>query len=609
MPPRLTTEKFLEKVVKVHGDKFDYSKVEYIDGRTPVTLICREHGEFYPWPSTLLRSSGCKKCNVRTAKKTVIEKAKQQFIEKAISIHGGKYDFSSFDYQRSDIKSTVICPSHGGFEAKPNNILSGKGCPMCGRENTARALSGRKILKNKDKLLSLTEAFIKKATAAHDGKYNYSKATYVNTETKLIIICPEHGEFAQRAGLHLKGAGCKKCADIAKGRKRAEGAGRTFVERAHNIHNNRYSYEKAVYVRTSDKVIITCPTHGNFNQTPNAHLGGAGCPHCGTERMADACRIDTPEFIRRARAIHGDYYDYTKVNYIGNKEKIVIICPTHGEFTQTPTGHLNGGCQRCGYKIQGDSVRYTTAMFLADAAKVHGDKYDYSLVTYTGAAKPVTVICREHGHFTTTYAHHVKRKQDCPSCMNRDMDTDKFIAHARAVHGNLYDYSKTNYTKAKSKVIIICPKHGEFEQVAWNHTDGIGCPACVDHLNSKGSRRIEEWLTDNKITFEREKSFAGLYSTKPNAETYRLRFDFFVPSHNLLIEYDGKQHFEPVDIFGGTEGHNRLVANDQRKNQWTIDNDYNLLRIAYYDDDVIEQILAENLLTTQSLTLQSAGAA
>ncbi|GHA31633.1 DUF723 domain-containing protein [Photobacterium aphoticum] len=599
MPPKLTTKVFIEKAREVHGDKFDYSKIEYVDGKTPITVICLEHGEFRPWPSTFLRGSGCKKCNVRDAKRYVIERSKEAFKQKAKLVHGYIYDYSKFDYQRSDLKSVIICAKHGEFMMNPNNHLSGRGCPSCANEDRKRALVARKfnITPSKTPIIceQLTCTFIEKAIAEHGDRYDYSNSQYVNSSTKVAIICHEHGEFMQQPSLHLRGAGCKKCADIAKGKKRSKIAAEQFIQRAREVHDDYYEYTKVVYKKSSQKVVITCYKHGDFELRPNNHLRGVGCAKCAAERVADQQRMTLEEFISRASMVHNNLYDYSKVVYVNSAEKVIIICSKHGEFKQTAIAHLNGGgCKACGHERTNASKSYDKTKFIEDAKAVHGEKFDYSMVKYKGSAKPVTVICPEHGPFTTTYEHHAKRGQSCPSCRNRDMDTDKFIQRSREIHGDKYDYSKAKYTVAKGRVCIICPEHGDFKQVAWNHMDGIGCPYCFDWQNSKGSQRIESWLKENDIDFEREKKFDDLY-TFSTSRKYHLRFDFFIPNCNLLIEYDGKQHFEPVEIFGGNEGYEKLLSNDQKKRDWVDKCGYKLLRIAYSDDDNIEQILNDHI--------------
>ena len=185
--------------------------------------------------------------------------------------------------------------------------------------------------------------------------------------------------------------------------------------------------------------------------------------------------MNTQEFIEKAKKIHGDKYDYSKVEYVHSHTKVCIICPKHGEFWQAPRHHLNGnGCPYCAGKI-----RLTTEEFIRRAKEVHGDKYDYSKVEYVHSHTKVCIICPKHGEFWQMPLHHLKGG-GCPNCVgNKRLTTEEFIRRAKEVHGDKYDYSKVEYVNARIKVCIICPEHGEFRQTASEHLRGQGCPKCA----------------------------------------------------------------------------------------------------------------------------------
>lgn len=175
-------------------------------------------------------------------------------------------------------------------------------------------------------------SFIWKAIQKHGYRYNYTKTKYINSSTKVCIICPIHGEFWQFPYDHLYGRGCSKCSGTKKLNNKE------FIEKAKEIHDDKYDYSKVEYKGNKIKVCIICPVHGEFWQRPNDHLSGYGCNNCyGTHLYT------TEEFIEKAKQVHGDNeYDYSKVEYKGAHTKICIICPKHGEFWQTPCNHLNG---------------------------------------------------------------------------------------------------------------------------------------------------------------------------------------------------------------------------------------------------------------------------
>ena len=255
----------------------------------------------------------------------------EEFINKANKVHNGKYDYSKVEYVNAKTKVCIICPEHGEFWQTPNNHLSGKGCALCANENKLHLYN-----KSNDK-------FISEAQMIHNGKYDYSKVEYVNAKTKICIICPEHGEFWQTPHNHLQGQGCPKCSPTLKLNKDV------FIENSNKKHNGKYDYSKVKYINNRTKVCIICPEHGEFWQTPSNHMYGYGCAKCANSLNAENHTSNTDIFIEKARQIHNDKYDYSKVNYVNSRTKVCIICPEHGEFWQTPDAHLsNKGCPKCG---------------------------------------------------------------------------------------------------------------------------------------------------------------------------------------------------------------------------------------------------------------------
>lgn len=329
MTKKLTTDQFIEKAKEVHGDRYDYLKVVYVKAIQKVIIICKEHGEFEQTPSKHLLG-GCKQCAMETL---AIKKRSStpQFIQKAKAVHGdNKYDYSKVVYVKAVQSIIIICKQHGEFYQTPNHHLTGYGCNKCG----GRAKSN-------------TQEFIEKAKEVHGDRYDYSKAVYIKSTQKIIIICKTHGEFGQQPSNHLSGQGCSKCANIIKGYFKRSNT-QEFIENVKAIHGTTYDYSKVQYVQRNEKVIIVCNEHGEFEQLPSIHLMGCGCPKCAIIKNADIAKSNTHEFIEKAKRIHGDQYDYTKVEYEIAKDKVIIICKIHGEFQQTPYSHLSGrGCPKC----------------------------------------------------------------------------------------------------------------------------------------------------------------------------------------------------------------------------------------------------------------------
>ena len=434
----------------------------------------------------------------------------EEFIKKAKAVHGDKYDYSLVDYKNCKIKIKIICPIHGVFEQTPDKHLNDKnGCKKCASEKL------REDRKDKD--------FIQRAKAIHGDKYDYSLVDYKNNQTKVKIICPIHGIFEQNAYYHINGGGCPECS--RKKIKKEASNKEEFIKKIKEIHGDKYDYSLVEYKNSRTKVKIICPIHGIFEQTPNNHLLGAGCPDCSGRK-----RLTTEEFAQRARAIHGDKYDYSLVDYKNNKTKVKIICPVHGIFEQTPLCHLSGNnCPQCSSLENGKKQTFTNIEFIEKAKEIHGDKYDYSLV---------------------------------------------------------------DYKNAHSKVSIICKKHGIFEQIAYRHLDGGGCPSCSNISN--GEEIINNYLVENNITFEIQKKFDGLVD-----KSY-LTYDFYIPSKNLLIEFNGKQHYCWQKHLQPSY-HDFLIQkhHDWLKRKYAQKHNINLLSIPFKEIKNLKNILKERVIECQ----------
>ena len=277
----------------------------------------------------------------------------EEFIIKAKTKHGNKYDYSKVDYVNNTTKVCIICPEHGEFYQSPYKHIIGQGCPLCSKTKT-----------------STTSDFIKQANKIHNNKYNYSKVEYTNNRTKVCIICPEHGEFWQDPHNHLKGKGCPICSKSKIKTKKY--TTETFINAAKKIHGDRYDYSETEYVDITTKVKIICQEHGVFYQTPYLHLKGNGCKQCACDTLGLSKRKSTEQFIEEAKKIHGDKYDYSNTNYLTAKNKVCIICPSHGEFYQSPWKHITGcGCPKCVHHIsKGESEIYNFVVSLVGEENV-----------------------------------------------------------------------------------------------------------------------------------------------------------------------------------------------------------------------------------------------
>jgi len=194
------------------------------------------------------------------------------------------------------------------------------------------------------RLKNTINQFLLKAERAHQQKYDYSKVEYRGVHTKIEIICPTHGSFHQTPIAHTRGQGCPFCMRTGQFSTTDD-----FIKKAVVIHNNKYDYSLVAYVNSHTKVQFVCPIHGVFEQQPHGHLQGWGCEKCSYEYKGALSALGTDAFIRKAKLMHADFYDYSKVKYKNNAQKVEIICPIHGSFQQTPGAHTNkgSGCPTC----------------------------------------------------------------------------------------------------------------------------------------------------------------------------------------------------------------------------------------------------------------------
>lgn len=255
-------------------------------------------------------------------------------------------------------------------------------------------------------------------------------------------------------------------------------------------------------------------------------------------------RLTTTEFIRRSECKYPNLYDYSRVDYVDMKTPIKLICGVHGEFKQTPHTHLHyGGCSKCKY----DKQRTTFPEFIEKSRAVHGSKYNYTQVSYLNNKTLVKIICNIHGSFNQLPLNHLNG-MGCNKCKyeNQLLTTAQFTKRSNIIHNNEYDYSKSNYLGHKYKIMIICKKHGKFNQLAGDHLSGSGCPSCA---NRSYSKKEISWLTtlNNKnIQHAENGGQIQLPSTK-------LKVDGFDKTTNTVYEFYGDVFHGNPDKFNSTD--------------------------------------------------------
>lgn len=270
---------------------------------------------------------------------------------------------------------------------------------------------------------------------------------------------------------------------------------------------------------------------------------------------------------------HGRRYRY-------NGKALVLLCS--GDNDTCPKYRDKDGLCHLHYHDGSTwSHRFNTETFIVKARAAHGDKYDYSKVTYTKNSEHVTIIYPFHGEFQQKPSDHLSRSgtgkfRGCNMCRkSRPKDQQYWLGKAAEIHGDMYDYSLVKYTGSKQNVTIICRIHGPFEQKSEVHLTGCGCPTCN---HSQGELAVAKYLAAIGEHYEQQKKFDDCRNI------HKLPFDFFLPKYNALIEFDGKQHYKIMDFFGGEEGFRKIQFNDNIKNEFAARTNRPLLRIRYNEN-------------------------
>lgn len=344
-----------------------------------------------------------------------------------------------------------------------------------------------------------------------------------------------------------------------------------FLERARNKHGYKYNYPnlKDKVLSTDDIDIVYKGVL--YKQKVVKHITLGRCPEKNTTLKT------SEQFISEAKEVWGDKYDYSLTEYKGALRKIKVIYDGV-IFEQSAKSHLRYAPE---FNMNRD-------YFIKRSQDKWGkDKYDYSLVEYKHCKSKVKIIYRKTGEIfeQTPHLHLYRAPENIKLSVRKT--TEQFIKEANLVHDNKFSYEKTNYIKNQIKVIITCPIHSDFEQRPLSHLQGNGCPNCNE---SRGEKAIAKYLDKNNISYYRQHKFSDCRNI------FELPFDFYIPSKRMIIEFDGKQHFEPMVFFGGVENFEKLKLNDSIKNDYCEDNYINIIRIKYNQINNIEEILYNNLI-------------
>ena len=394
-------------------------------------------------------------------------------------------------------------------------------------------------------------------------------------ESRIQLFCLKHSCcYTTRATTNKDvTSSCPSC-NKEKQRLRTAQTFEEIRDRFLRYSNNQVTLERIEnrFQKRKEKAVLSCSLHGEFSGFFNYYLrrireGRLLCPFCSKVEFR---KKSGQSYLTKAKKIHGDNLDFSLVNFKNANERVVVICRKHGKFKTTMSAVVDrgAGCKKCAYIGR----RTTPEVFAEKARKIHGDKYDYSAVKCSFVVDNVDIICRKHGSFTQTVHAHL-RGSGCPSCAkeNKFKGLDVFLKEAREIHGDKYDYRlvKKLGKRKKIKVKVICPVHGVFKVTPFSHIVGhSGCPRCNE---SYGERRVSMFLEKYGIKYIREYKLDG----------YKYRYDFFLPDFNIFIEFHGKQHYVPVNTFGGFENLKRTRERDAIKISLAAQNNIGLIVINY----------------------------
>ncbi len=356
MVKRITTEDWVKRAKSLHGDQYDYHLVEYVTAKINVNVICSKHGEWLCNPdSHISKGTGCPKCG-GSQKKTTSE-----FVDKAKLVHGENYDYSFVSYTNAHTNIKIVCTKHGSFKQSPTAHLSGQGCPKCGQD----------LITNKLKL-NINE-LNKRLYEKSNGMVTVDSETYIAANKAANFICKKHGEFRRLANSVIYGK--HPCLACAKEQGfYLDHTTESFTQVLHSKFGCRYEIKEFIYRGKKTPIILICTEHGEFSIQAATAYKSSGCPVCSRLASQESRNIGLKkknentkqkrlyEWLNKVHKFHGDFYDYSLVEYDSARKYVTIICPIHGLFKQTPSSHQHSGCKKCANEnLKG---RYTDKYFI-----------------------------------------------------------------------------------------------------------------------------------------------------------------------------------------------------------------------------------------------------
>lgn len=504
---------------------------------------------------------------------------KDNFYKKCKDINGDTIDFSNFIYTGNRGRSICKCKLCGyEWQDVPELLYKRKFCPQCQKNIKQEEQRKIKLKKHKED----AEVIYK--------NHNISDIAFFYNEKNVLMVkfychekyCDgtEHGIQIQTGLYFLKQQkGCAKCASNLSQAYTTE----EWVRLAKNKYPE-FSYDKTVYINKDTKVVITCHRHGDKLVNPKDFIhGDAYCPDCTKERLHNEF---VHRVIERAQEKHkNDNYIYHPELIIDSKSKMGVECPKHGIFWQTINNHIHKGtqCPECVKENFVNPKKFTFEEAVALANIKHNNRYTYHKDSYVNTMSKTLITCPIHGDFQQTMHNHLAG-QGCPKCGSAQgglmmrLSQEEFLSRIQKIHKNKgYDFSKVIYQTYNDKVIVICPKHGEFQIKALHLLLGSGCPMCK---MPKLEIAVKNELISNHIVYEEQKRFKQWLG--------RQSLDFYIPEKNIGIECQGIQHFKNDRRYNKLD---EVQERDLRKKQLCKDNNVHLI---YYVPEFFSEYMSDD---------------
>ena len=351
-----------------------------------------------------------------------------------------------------------------------------------------------------------------------------------------------------------------------------------FISKCIQKFGDKFNYDKVQYINSKTKTIFTCPIHEDFENTPNQFLRSVcGCPKCGHQLSNNTRKMSQEDFLKRLKDKFGDKYDYSKVDYQGQKKSVTLICPIHGEFTQRADEVLNlNGCPKCsGY------YSYTL-----EDVQMMANKHNISILNYINSKNPIHYRCNKCGFESDVRLSTLKNNIfNCPEC-SRQLKNKKFLEKVYQRNPNIIVLEE--YQKLEEPVLCKCKVcNMEWRATPHNLMNGTSCPNCS---TSKGEREVKSFLIKHNIKFIPQYMIRGQFGNRN-----KIFVDFYLPNLNCIIEYNGIQHYISVERFGGEIALQNQLQRDEDLRSYCKNCNIRLIEIKYTENisDILNNLLKE----------------